>query len=78
MYYNIINRNTLFKGVFFDIINDDEPQFCQIKYQFKFPYSFIKPDLQNNNYSLYLENINNIGNIYINLITEKVIIVKKG
>ena len=58
---------TLFKGVFFDIINDDEPQFCQIKYQFKFPYSFIKPDLQNNNYSLYLENINNIGNIYINL-----------
>ena len=58
---------TLFKGVFFDIINDDEPQFCQTKYQFKFPYTYIKPDMQNNNYTLYLENIENIGNIYLNL-----------
>ena len=62
-----IFSTTLFKGMFFDIINDNEPQFCQTNYQFKFPYTHMKPDVKNTNYTLYLENINNIGNIFINL-----------
>ena len=75
-YENIKNTNTieiqgiffttLFKGEFFDIINEDNPKYCQAIYKFVFPYTDKEP-LINKNYSLLIENVEDIGNIFINL-----------
>ena len=62
-----IFATALLKGAFFDILNEDEPQHCQTNYQFKFPYTYNKPTEENINQTLYLENVDNIGNIFINL-----------
>ena len=64
---NGIFSTTLFKGEFFDVVNEDEPKYCQTKYKLKFNYEIPKPELDKKNYSLLLENVENIGNIYINL-----------
>ena len=57
---------TLFKGEFFDIINEDDPKYCQTNYKFIFPFKDKKTNI-NNNYSLLIENVDNVGNIFINL-----------
>ena len=64
---NGIFSTTFFKGEFFEIINEDEPKYCQTLYKLKFPYEIQKPNIKNKNYSLLLENLDNIGNIFINL-----------
>jgi hypothetical protein len=63
---NGIFLTTLFKGEFFDIINEDDPKYCQTSYKFIFPFIDKKPNI-NSNYSLLLENVNNVGNIFISL-----------
>ena len=60
---------TVYKGAFFDIVNEAEPNYCQIIYKFKFPFNYAKSinkSEKNNNY-LYLENIDNIGNIFVDI-----------
>ena len=64
---NGIFSTTFFKGEFFEIVNEDEPKYCQTLYKLKFPYEIQKPNIKNKNYSLLLENLDNIGNIFINL-----------
>ena len=64
---NGIFSTTFFKGKFFEIVNEDEPKYCQTLYKLKFPYEIQKPNIKNKNYSLLLENLDNIGNIFINL-----------
>ena len=59
---------TVYKGSFFDIVNEAEPNYCQIIYKFKFPFNYAKSNnkTKNKNNYLYLENVDNIGNIFIN------------
>ena len=64
---------TLFKGEFFDIVNEDDPKYCQANYKLIFPYSNNKPN-NTNNYYLLIENVDNIGNIFINFDNFTVII----
>ena len=59
---------TLYKGAFFEIINEEDPKYCQSKYKMIFPYSDKNQNInKNKNHSLLLENIDNVGNIFIDL-----------
>ena len=64
---NGIFSTTFFRGEFFEKVNGDEPKYCQTKYNLKFSYEAQNLDLNNKNYSLLLENLDNIGNIFIKL-----------
>ena len=64
---NGIFSTTFFRGEFFEKVNEDEPKYCQTKYNIKFSYEYQNLDLNNKNYSLLLENLDNIGNIFIKL-----------
>jgi hypothetical protein len=57
---------TLFKGELFDIVDENEPRYGKTKYKLIFSFSKQKPDI-NNNYTVLIENVENIGNIYVNL-----------
>ena len=57
---------TLFKGELFDIVDENDPRYGKTKYKLIFSFSKQKPDI-NNNYTVLIENVENIGNIYVNL-----------